>query len=85
MRTLIAIGDYLLRTAKRETRRRGRTLGRLVEEALRRAFSRPAGPTATPDVPILHGTGGVRPGIDVASNRALLEALDEGRPVQRLR
>jgi hypothetical protein len=85
MRTTIAIGDHLLRTAKREARRRGLTLGRLVEEALRRELSRSAEPTATPAVPIVHGTGGVRQGIDVASNRALLEALDEGRPVERLR
>jgi len=84
MRTTIAIGDYLLRTVKREARR-GFTLGRLVGEALRLRLSRPAAPTATSAVPILRGAGGVRQGIDVASNRALLEALDEDRPVKGLR
>lgn len=85
MRTTIAVGDQLLRSAKQEARRRGLTLGRLVEEALRRELSRPAGAGKPPPVPIFHGSGGVRPGIDAASNRGLLEALDEGQPVERIR
>ena len=39
MRTTIAIGDRLLESARREARRRGLTLGRLVEEALRRELA----------------------------------------------
>lgn len=85
MRTTIAIGDRLLESARREARRRGLTLGRLVEEALRRELApgTPAGPGVS--VPVFHGEGGLRPGIDATSNRALLEALDESLPAERVR
>ena len=85
MRTTIALPEQLLRTAKREARSRGLTLGRLVEAALRRELSRRSEPRSAPPVPIFRGGQGVRPGIDVTSNRALLEALDEAQPVERLR
>lgn len=85
MRTTIALPDQLLKSAKREARVRGLTLGRLVEAALRRELSRASVPMSAPAVPVFRGGNGVRPGIDVTSNRALLEALDERRPVERLR
>lgn len=85
MRTTLAVADQLLRSAKREARRRGITLGRLVEEALQRELSRRARTGQPPAVPVFRGGTGVRPGIDATSNRALLEALDEGRPVEQLR
>lgn len=85
MRTTIALPEQLLKTAKREARARGLTLGRLIESALRRELSRRSEARPAPKVPIFRGGTGVRPGIDVASNRALLEALDEGRAVEQLR
>lgn len=85
MRTTISIADELLRTAKREARRRGLTLGRLVEDALRREVSRPSQVREATSVPVFRGGRGVRPGVDVTSNRAMLEVLDEGRPVERIR
>lgn len=85
MRTTIALPDELLKTAKRAARERGLTLGRLVEAALRRELSRTSETRLAPRVPIFRGRGGIRPGIDVSSNRALLEALDEGRRVEQLR
>lgn len=85
MRTTIALPDQLLKTAKREAHARGLTLGRFVEAALRREMSRPTAAGPAPAVPVFRGGTGVRPGIDVTSNRALLEALDEGRPVEQLR
>lgn len=85
MRTTIALPDQLLKTAKREARRRGLTLGRLIESALRRELSRRSEARPGPAVPIFRGGQGVRPGIDLTSNRALLEALDERQPVERLR
>ncbi len=85
MRTTIALSDQLLKAARREARLRGLTLGRLVENALRRELSRRSEARRAPKVPIFRGGGGVRPGIDVTSNRALLEALDERVPVERLR
>ncbi len=85
MRTTLAIDDNLLATAKERAHRLGLTLGQLVEEALRRELGADEVPSSRPEVPVFRGGGGVRPGIDVTSNRALLEALDEGQPVERLR
>jgi hypothetical protein len=36
-------------------------------------------------VPVVRGRGGLRPGVDAASNRALFELLDEGTPIEQLR
>lgn len=85
MRTTVALPEQLLKAAKREARTRGLTLGRLIEAALRRELSRPPVPPPGPAVPVFRGGNGIRPGIDATSNRALLEALDEGRPIEQLR
>lgn len=85
MRTTIAIDEHLLRTAKAAARRRGLTLGTLIEGALRRELGRRAEGSSAPSVPVFRGGRGVRAGVDVTSNRALLEALDEAVPLERLR
>lgn len=85
MRTTIAIDDHLLQAAKRRAQRRGLTLGQLIEEALRRELSPKAKASPGPPVPVFRGGRGVRPGIDVSSTRALLEALDEGRGLEQMR
>lgn len=78
MRTTIRISDELLVAAKRRARERGQTLGQLVDAALQRELSDARPRDEVPAVPVFHGGGGPRPGIDLNSNRALLEALDEG-------
>ena len=78
MRTTISIHDELLASAKRRARERGQTLGALVEDALRRELSVSGDQKPRPPVPILRGGGGLRPGVDLTSNRALRELLDEG-------
>lgn len=85
MRTTVAIDDHLLATAKRRAHGLGLTLGQLVEEALRRELGTEETPGNRPEVPVFQDGDGVRPGIDVTSNRALLEALDEGQAVEQLR
>ncbi len=85
MRTTVAIDDQLLQGAKARARDTGRTLGQLVEDALRRELARPRSDAAVRSVRVYAGVGGVRPGIDVTSNRALLEALDDDQPFERLR
>lgn len=85
MRTTLAIDDHLLAAAKREARRRGLTLGRLVEEALRRELSAPRRAGTVPPVPVFRGGTGLRPGVDASSTRALLEALDEGVAIEQIR
>lgn len=84
MRTTVAIADELLASAKSEARRRGLTLGQYVEAALR---SQLAGRTegTPPVVPVLRGGSGLRPGVDASSYRTLLEAMEDGLPVEELR
>jgi hypothetical protein len=78
VRTTIAISDELLRAAKRRARERGVTLGEVVDAALRRELAELRQPAERPDVPVFRGGSGPRPGLDLTSNRALHEALDEG-------
>lgn len=84
MRTTVSIDDELLIAAKRRARERGTTLGQVLDHALRRELAEaPAVPGAP--VPVFRGGSGLRPGVDVNSNRALYEALDEDRPPESLR
>ena len=85
MRTTIAIDDNLLQSAKRRARREGLTLGQLIEEALRRELSHRGSASPGPEIPVFRGGRGVRPGVDLSSNRALLEALDEGQALDQTR
>jgi hypothetical protein len=85
MRTTISIHDELLKSAKIRARERGVTLGGLVEDALRRELSVDYESAERPPVPIFRGGNGLRPGVDLTSNRALYELLDEGVPFEKLR
>jgi len=78
MRTTISIHDQLLESAKLRARERGKTLGQLVEDALRRELAVNDTPQQRPEVPIFRGGTGPRPGLDLTSNRAIYEFLDEG-------
>ena len=80
MRTTVAINDRLLVVAKAAARRRGYSLGRLIEEALRRELAQNVG-VRPPEVPVFRGGTGPQPGIDLRSNRALLELVDPIRAV----
>lgn len=84
MRTTISVDDHLLASAKRRARQRGQSLGEVVEDALRRELAEPAQAHA-PEVPVFRGGGGPMPGIDLASNRGLREALDRGVELDALR
>jgi hypothetical protein len=75
MRTTVTINDHLLAAAKAVARRRGRSLGQLVEDALRRELAETGGGPA-PEVPVFNGGTGPRSGVDLRSNRALVELLD---------
>jgi len=84
MRTTVAIDDELLAAAKRRAHQRNETLGQVVEAALRRELARDDAGEAPP-VPVFRGGGGVRPGVDLTSNRALHELLDEDVDLDRRR
>jgi len=84
MRTTVSVDDNLLAAARRRARERGQTLGAVVEDALRHELAAPA-PEEGVAVPVFDGGDGVRPGVDVLTNRGLREALDEGRALEDLR
>ena len=82
MRTTVSIDDALLERAKRRAADEGETLGSYLEEALRQRLAAIADDNAQSiDVPVFDGgpSGGLHPGIDPSSNRALYDALDESR------
>jgi Arc/MetJ family transcription regulator len=78
MRTTISISDELLAAAKRRARERGQTLGEVVDAALQRELSHSGERGDPAAVPVFRGGTGPRPGLDLTSNRALHEALDDG-------
>jgi len=82
MRTTVAIDNQLLSAAKAAARRRGYTLGRLVEEALRRELAQPDADRA-PEVPVFRSGSGPQPGLDLRSNRALAELLEPAEQAGR--
>lgn len=81
MRTTVSIADELLESAKRRARETGQTLGAVIEAALRREFALVQTVDRVP-VPVFTGGTGPHPGLDLTSNAALYEALDEGRSLQ---
>jgi hypothetical protein len=85
MRTTISIADELLQSAKLRAKEHGQTLGAFVEDALRRELSMDYESADRPPIPIFRGGNGLRPGVDLTSNRALYELLDEGVPLEKLR
>jgi hypothetical protein len=78
MRTTLSISDELLAAAKRRAHDRGVTLGQVVDAALQRELNDAPAPSQAPRIPVFRGGTGPRPGVDLDSNRALLELLDEG-------
>ena len=84
MRTTVTLDDEIVARAKRRARERGITVSALIEAALRRDLAREERP-APPQIPVRRGGSGPRPGVDLTSNRALAEVLDEGQPLDRLR
>ena len=84
MRTTIRIDDEVYRRVKQTADRSGRTIGQVIEDAIQVAF-RPKGiEEPISDLPVFGGSG-VMPGIDLASNRSIAEAMDEGVPLDALR
>ena len=77
MRTTISISDSLLELAKRASRERCSTLGKVIEEALRSSLApRPkSSAKKRPSLVTFKGSG-LREGVDLDSSAALLEASD---------
>lgn len=77
MRTTVTVDDEILLRARRRAKSRGITLGQIVERALRRELATASMPADAPPVPVFTGGSGPRPGVDLTSNRALYELLDD--------
>jgi hypothetical protein len=85
VRTTIRIDDDLYRQVKEKAARSGRTVAAVLEDAVRRGL-RPAEQSAAGRYAVRPtGRGGLRPGVDLASNAAIAEAMDEGASVDALR
>lgn len=79
MCSTVTIDEALLPAAKEHARRRGVTLYEIVNQALQRELARePA--SESPELPVFRGGTGPAPGIELTSNRALQELLDEDPP-----
>lgn len=86
MRTTVSISDELLAAARAKATMTGQTLGALVERALRKELAQPTpSDEDRPLVPVFRGGTGPQPGLDLTSNSALHEALDEGLGLQATR
>lgn len=85
MRTTIRIDDELYREVKARAARSGRTVASVLEDAVRRGLNPPEQQTGGRYVVRPAGAGGLRPGVDLASNAATHEAMDEGVSLDALR
>jgi hypothetical protein len=84
MRTTISIADELLKSAKVRAKERGKTLGQLVEDGLRRELAVDYDAPRV-EIPVFRGGTGPVPGLDLTSNRAIYEFLDEGVELDKRR
>lgn len=77
MKTTLDLNDRLLVQAKALAAQQRTSLTKLIEEGLQlrlRAHARPRPPATR--LPVYRGKGGLAPGLDGLSNRALLDAAD---------
>lgn len=80
MRTTVSIADEVLRDARVRAAEEGRTLGELITEALRERLARRSGEQAREHfVAVTAGKGGTLPGVDITSNAAVRDLLDDDR------
>ncbi|MET7574185.1 DUF2191 domain-containing protein [Streptomyces sp. NPDC005492] len=76
MRTTVDLPEDLIQQAKLRAARRRVTVSSVIEDALRASFARDV--AAAQNVVNLptYGAGGVRPGVDLDNNAALLDLMD---------
>ncbi|OBA79129.1 antitoxin [Mycobacterium sp. 1164966.3] len=85
MRTTIRIDDELYRKVKTQAARSGRTVAAVLEDAVRRGLNPPGERSGARYVVPSTGKGGLRPGVDLTSNAAVAETMDEGMSVDVMR
>lgn len=84
MRTTVSISDELLAAAKLEARKKGLTLGQIMEAAPRRELLS-NDPPARRKVPVFRDGTGPHPEIELNSNSSLQETLEEELDLNQLR
>ena len=77
MRTTISIDDDVIRSAKQRAAAEGKTLGELVTEALRERIARRPRRGRTRYEPVTFGQDGTLPGVDLTSNAAVRDLMDQ--------
>ena len=81
MRTTVRLDENLLRQAKREAQKCGKTLTSMIEQGLRLVLagshSRPA--RTRVKLPVSRAVGGTLPGVDLNDSAALLDKMDGRR------
>lgn len=79
MKTTLDIDDSLLANAKALAARQRTSLTRLIEEGLqlRLRSSTPMPRVRKPKIPVFKGHGGLVPGLNPTSNKAMLDAVDD--------
>lgn len=85
IRTTIRIDDALYREVKERAARQGRSVGQLIEDALRRSLITEDRIAPQPVSLPVYGGSGVLPGVDLSSNAGLREAMDGAEAVDALR
>lgn len=78
MRTTLRLDDHLVAEAKRIAAATGKSLGDVVDDALRTAFALRRGrrTAARPKLPRFRGKG-LLPGVDLDDSAALLDRMEE--------
>jgi hypothetical protein len=76
MKTTLDLNDALLVQAKTLAAQQRTSLTRLIEEGLQLRLRASQTPVKTIRLPVYRGKGGLAPGLDGLSNKALLDAAD---------
>lgn len=84
MRTTIRISDELYREVKAQAARDGRTVGEVIEDALRAHRQRVRSEATFAPLPA-YGGSGVLPGVDIGDNASLRDLMDEDASPDALR
>ena len=85
MRTTIRIDDELYREVKTRAARSGRTVAAVLEDAVRRGLNPSEAHAGGRYAVRTTGRGGLAPGVDLSSNNAVAEVMDEGMSVDAMR
>jgi len=76
MKTTLNLNDALLTKAKTLAAQQHTSLTRLIEEGLQLRLRAKDAPSKRVRLPVYRGKGGLAPGLDGLSNKALLDAAE---------